>query len=81
MLDFIEKPVTWFTVQIKWLVSIWNATLDWNGLRFFLVCNNEGTFPKIRLKFVRINSLLFPLKITEYLSFMTSSREWEIQVY
>ena len=32
MLCFIEKPVISFTEQNKWLVSIWNATLDWNGL-------------------------------------------------
>ena len=33
MLHFIQKPVIWFSLQIKWLVSIWNATLGWNGLR------------------------------------------------
>ena len=32
LLLFIYKPVIWFARQIKWLVSIWNATLDWNGL-------------------------------------------------
>ena len=32
MLCFIEKPVIWFILQIKWLVSIWNAILGWNGL-------------------------------------------------
>ena len=30
--DFISKPVIWFAVQIKWLVSIWNLTLVENGL-------------------------------------------------
>ena len=33
MLHFTYKPVIWFAVQIKWLVSIWNATL---GLTLFL---------------------------------------------
>ena len=32
VLHFIEIQVIGFTVQIKWLVSIWNATLSWNGL-------------------------------------------------
>ena len=31
-LHFIWKPFIWFPVQIKWLVSIWIATLSWNGL-------------------------------------------------
>ena len=30
--SFILKPVIWFALQIKWLVSIWNATLDWKEL-------------------------------------------------
>ena len=25
-----------FAMQIQWLVSIWNATLGWNALTFFL---------------------------------------------
>ena len=29
---FILEPVTWFTHQIKWLVSLLNATLSWKGL-------------------------------------------------
>ena len=32
VLRFIEKPVIFFALQIKWLVSIWNATLGWNEL-------------------------------------------------
>ena len=36
-LHFILKPVIWFAMQIKWLVSIWNATLGWNGLNYCLV--------------------------------------------
>ena len=32
VLHFIWKSVIWFLVQIKWLGSIWNATLSWNGL-------------------------------------------------
>ena len=32
VLHFIHKPVTWFALQIKLLVSIWNATLVWNLL-------------------------------------------------
>ena len=35
VLHFIWKPVTWFAEQIKWLVSIWNATLSWHGLICF----------------------------------------------
>ena len=31
LLHFIMKPVIWFAQQIKWLVSIWNATLGWDG--------------------------------------------------
>ena len=31
-LHFMQKPVIWFAGQIKWPVSIWNATLGWNGL-------------------------------------------------
>ena len=31
VLHFISKPVIWFAVKIKWLVSIWNATLGWNN--------------------------------------------------
>ena len=30
---FTKKPVILFTIEIKWLVSIWNATLGWNGLK------------------------------------------------
>ena len=29
---FHKTPVIWFEVLIKWLVSIWNATLGWNEL-------------------------------------------------
>ena len=36
VLHLISKQVIWFAVQIKWLVSIWNATLGWNGLRWML---------------------------------------------
>ena len=32
VLHFILKPVIWCAQHIKWLVSIRNATLDWNGL-------------------------------------------------
>ena len=32
VLHFIYKSIIWFEVQIKWLVSIWNATPGWNGL-------------------------------------------------
>ena len=31
MLHFIQKPPTCFAFQNKWLVSIWNASLGWNG--------------------------------------------------
>ena len=33
VLHFIWKPVPWFAVQIKLLVSIWNAKLAWNVLK------------------------------------------------
>ena len=32
VLHFIWKPVIWFAVKIKWLVSIWNAIHGWNAL-------------------------------------------------
>ena len=31
MLHFIWKPVIWLVLQIKWLVSLWNATLGCLG--------------------------------------------------
>ena len=37
LLYFILKPVIWFWEQIKWLVSIWNATLGWNWLKSILL--------------------------------------------
>ena len=33
VLHFIKKPVIWFALQIKWLVSIWHTVLGWNGLK------------------------------------------------
>ena len=36
VLHSIQKPVVWFTVQSKWLVSIWNTTLGWNGSKGYL---------------------------------------------
>ena len=33
VLHFISKPVIWLGLQIKWLVSIWNATMGWKELR------------------------------------------------
>lgn len=32
VLRFTQKPVIWLVVQIKWLVSLWNAKKSWNGL-------------------------------------------------
>ena len=32
-LHFIKKPVIWFPIQIKRLVSIWNATLGLNEIK------------------------------------------------
>ena len=29
---FISQSIIWFTSQIKWQASIWNAILGWNGL-------------------------------------------------
>ena len=39
VLHFIQKPVIWFALKIEWLVSIWNATLGWNGLRSLISQN------------------------------------------
>ena len=36
VLHFICKPVICFAKQIKWLVSIWNATLGWNGMTYIV---------------------------------------------
>ena len=33
---FYNKPIVWFTKQIKWLVSISEATLGRNGLKYFI---------------------------------------------
>ena len=33
VLHFIQKSLIWFVLKIKWLVSIWNVTLSWNGLK------------------------------------------------
>ena len=40
MLRFIEKPVICFAEQNKWLVSTWNATLDWNGYPIWCRCSH-----------------------------------------
>ena len=32
VLHFIQKPVISFAAKTKWQVSIWHATLGWNGL-------------------------------------------------
>ena len=37
VLHFIQKQVIRFRLQSKWLVSIWNTTLDWNNLNYFLI--------------------------------------------
>ena len=42
LLHFIQKPVTYFVVQIKWLVSTWNATMDWNKLILCYVSDIHG---------------------------------------
>ena len=39
VLFFIFKPVLSFPVQIKWLVSIRNAILGWNGLPIWRPCS------------------------------------------
>ena len=43
-LHFILKPVIWFAMQIKWLVSIWNAMLDWNGLNALTLTKKNKIF-------------------------------------
>lgn len=37
MFRFIQKPVIWFEMQIKWLISLWNKTMGWNGLRNYIL--------------------------------------------
>ena len=37
VLRFIQKQVIRFRLQSKWLVSLWNTTLDWNNLNYFLI--------------------------------------------
>ena len=37
VLRFIQKPVIWFALQIKWLVAIWNAVLGRNRLRTLII--------------------------------------------
>ena len=37
VLHFIQQPVIWFAMRIKWLVSIWNVRLGGNGLICFLI--------------------------------------------
>ena len=42
LLHFIYKPVILFAVLIKWLASLWNATLDWNKVTFFQIFSLES---------------------------------------
>ena len=35
VLHFLKEPVICFVLQNKWLVFLWNATLDWNRLTQF----------------------------------------------
>ena len=32
VLYIIQKPVLWFAIEIRWVVSMWNETLGWNEL-------------------------------------------------
>ena len=44
---FISKPVIWFAVQIKRLLSIWNEILSWNRLMYadvWICYNRPGQF-------------------------------------
>ena len=56
LLNFIQEPVTWFAGQIKWPVSIWNATLDWNELRPYNrisglpVQTSLGVWPELKIR-------------------------------
>ena len=73
VLHFIQKSFIWFAVQVKWLASLWNATLAWNGLIkvLYLYYNSIWndffsftTFRKQRENFIRLfyqifRSLLF----------------------
>ena len=38
MLCFLQNPITWFVLQIKQLLSLWNAVLDCNGSRKDIHC-------------------------------------------
>ena len=70
VLLFIRKPVIWFVLQNKKLVSIWNATLGWNGrskmfssyknFSVFFYSPKEGAGTYIRVH-VKVTLTLFGL--------------------
>ena len=79
MLRFIQKSVICFVEQNKWLISIWNATLGWNGL----------TLPKnIRELLMRVshvlrvdkNRILIWNELKDHQSKVMRSRHWRSSV-
>ena len=79
MLRFIQKSVICFVEQNKWLISIWNATLGWNGL----------TLPKnIRELLMRVshvlrvhkNRILIWNELNDHQSKIMRSRHWRSSV-
>ena len=66
VLRFIQKPVTWYAEENKWLVSIWNVTLGWNGLTPFitlaLFCIKKVTLDLLALHILENVTKIRPLK-------------------
>ena len=56
-LHFMLKPGTWFALQNKWLVSIWNATLGCNGKRY--KWNSLKWVKHFKIRIQIFNRLLF----------------------
>ena len=50
VLHFTQKLFIYFALQNRWLVSIWNATTDWNGSNSCTTCHRS---PKPLLLFVK----------------------------
>ena len=74
VLHFIQKPAIWFEVEMKYLVSIWNTPLSWNGLNhsfqdsyeaFLLEKKNLGkkTLPQCLKKCLKSSAFFEPSKI------------------
>ena len=46
MLHLVKKPLIWFLMQAKWLVSIWTAMRNQNGLILLLLKRAESDYQK-----------------------------------